>query len=111
MLDVTENVVLKQDSSRVALLDFINHYDFCDLWRSLNLTVREFSRMQMHLGSLRQSRIDLCLVRKSLLFLFSTVSHNLNFVSDHVFFEGRYGDSEEREGWWCMAFKCTFTFK
>ena len=96
VLDVAENVCLKQDTSRAALQNFMYQNDFCDLWRYLHPTVREFSRIQIHQKTLRQSRIDLCLVKKSLLFLFSTMSHNLNFVSDHVFL--RVGMGIQRRG-------------
>ena len=98
VLDVAENVVLKQDTSRAALQTFMHRYDFCDLWRVLHPTVREFSRIQLHQNSLRQSRIDLCLVKKSLLFLFGKMSHNLTFMSDHVFLRVGMGIQKRGKG-------------
>ena len=54
VLDVAENVPLKHDTSRATLLNFMHQNDYCDLWRSLYPTVREFSKIQKYQGTVRQ---------------------------------------------------------
>ena len=48
VLDVAENVPLKNDTSRATLMHFMHQNDYCDLWRSIYPTAREFSRIQTH---------------------------------------------------------------
>jgi len=63
-LDASSSANYKSDVSRKYLNDMMQSEDMVDAWREENPFKREFSRRQMVLGSLKQSRIDLCLIKR-----------------------------------------------
>lgn len=65
-MDVWNTENLKNDASRNVLNDVI-HNNLVDVWRCKNPYKRSFSRRQMVNGELKQSRIDLCLVKREIL--------------------------------------------
>lgn len=66
-LDMAKNMVYKEDTSRKCLKRLMQSKDMVDAWREENPFKREFSRGQMVMGELKQSRIDLCLVKRDIL--------------------------------------------
>uniref|UniRef100_A0A3Q3EX67 Endonuclease/exonuclease/phosphatase domain-containing protein n=1 Tax=Labrus bergylta TaxID=56723 RepID=A0A3Q3EX67_9LABR len=63
--DVSKNNVFKGDVSRGALKDLIITKQCLDIWRLLHPWERAYSRRQIVLNRLKQSRIDLSLVTSS----------------------------------------------
>ena len=66
-LDASRNTMFRPDVSRKRLLDINMKYNLIDKWRWENPDKREFSRRQIVLGELKQSRIDLCLVAEDIM--------------------------------------------
>lgn len=66
-LDASSSANYRSDVSRKYLNDLMQSEDMVDAWREENPFKREFSRRQMVLGSLKQSRIDLCLIKREIL--------------------------------------------
>ena len=56
-----------EDTSRKCLKMLMQSKDMADAWREENPYKREFSRRQMVMGDLKQSTIDLCLVKRDIL--------------------------------------------
>lgn len=83
-LDYRGLSAFKHDSSRTVLMKMMDNQDFCDLWRTLNPTKREFSRIQVVLNKVKQSRVDLCLVKKQEINMYNAMNHELNYLSDHA---------------------------
>ncbi len=65
-LDASSSANFKLDVSRKYLNEWMQSDDMVDVWREEN-PYREFSRRQMVMGSLKQSRIDLCLIKREIL--------------------------------------------
>ncbi|MGL4969611.1 MAG: hypothetical protein ACRC5B_05555 [Fusobacteriaceae bacterium] len=55
--------------------------DMVDVWREEN-PYNEFSRRQMVMGSLKQSRIDLCLIKREILSYVKNVRYSFLGISD-----------------------------
>ncbi|KAL7375444.1 hypothetical protein ABVT39_017435 [Epinephelus coioides] len=83
-LDYQEMSNYKNDASRTVLLKMLGKYDLCDLWRSMNPVSRDFTRMQMVMGNLRMSRIDYCFVKKTELYMYTSMVHKYTALSDHL---------------------------
>uniref|UniRef100_A0A8C9ZA53 Endonuclease/exonuclease/phosphatase domain-containing protein n=1 Tax=Sander lucioperca TaxID=283035 RepID=A0A8C9ZA53_SANLU len=60
--DLSMNNIFKGDVSRNELKELMRKNNLCDVWRTTYPKQRTFSRRQMVLQVLKQSRIDLCLV-------------------------------------------------
>uniref|UniRef100_A0A3Q1GX90 Endonuclease/exonuclease/phosphatase domain-containing protein n=1 Tax=Anabas testudineus TaxID=64144 RepID=A0A3Q1GX90_ANATE len=60
--DVGVHNTFKSDTSRTAVLNWMSESDLVDAWRLLNPTARAYSRRQVVLGKLKQSRIDMCML-------------------------------------------------
>lgn len=65
-LDASSSANFKSDVSRKYLNEWMQSDDMVNVWREEN-PYREFSRRQMLMGSLKQSRIDLCLIKREIL--------------------------------------------
>ena len=59
--DISQNNVFKSDLSREKLFELIKKYNMIDIWRMFNKN-KQYSRKQVVKGTLKQSRIDLCLM-------------------------------------------------
>ena len=83
-LDISENCVFKSDASRSVLQQTMNECDLSDVWREKNPVERDFSRVQLVKGELKQSRIDLCLLKNKHIEMVRSVNHSLTPLSDHA---------------------------
>ncbi len=83
-LDASSSANFKSDGSRKILTEWMRNEDFVDVWREENPHKREFSRRQMVMGSLKQSRIDLCLMKREMLKYVRNVKYKFVDVSDHA---------------------------
>ncbi len=97
-LDFSSDCSYKQDSSRAALKLFMDNNNLCDLWRTRNPVTREYSRVQPYMDTIRQSRIDFCLVKKPQIDFFNTVRYCLNFISDHAILHVEMGVKRKGRG-------------
>ncbi len=74
--------------------------DMVDAWREENPYKRAFSRRQMVMGSLKQSRIDLCLIKREILSYVKNVKYSFLGISDHAAMtsKDRYKYGRKRRG-------------
>lgn len=91
-LDYHKDSNFKYDGSRSVLLNIMDKFDLCDLWRTINPGGREFTRLQWVKGVVRQSRVDLCLVKRGELKMYTDMKHKYTVFSDHVFLEIKLND-------------------
>ena len=69
--------------SSKTLHSVIKDFDLIDIWRYRNYDKREFTRQQQCNGVYKQSRIDLCLLSRSLLQYVTTCKIKFTSISDH----------------------------
>lgn len=103
-LDVSRSANFKSDVSRKCLNELMQSEDMVDAWREENPFKNEFSRRQMVLGNLKQSRIDLCLVKREILHYVKNVGYKFIGVSDHAAMTVKMGVNMEARGggMWCL---------
>ena len=75
-----------------------------DVWRQKNTIKREYSRVQVVLGELKQSRIDLVLVKTGLINYVHNINYRLNALSDHTTLRFGLGETAggSSGGMWCL---------
>ena len=75
-----------------------------DVWRDRNPEGREYSRMQVVKGELKQSRLDLILSTKGIAERISGIEYKITALSDHKVLKFTIGREKERRGGgvWCM---------
>lgn len=103
-LDASSSANFKSDVSRKFLNEWMESEDMVDAWREENPYKREFSRRQMVMGSLKQSRIDLCLTKREMLRYVKNVKYKFIGISDHAAMTVKVDvNMEERGGGvWCL---------
>lgn len=74
----------KSDTSRSAIQEWMADNDLVDAWRVLKGGTRVFSRRQVVMGTLKQSRIDLCLLASDLVPKLSNCKYIFCSESDHA---------------------------
>lgn len=82
-LDASRGVHFRSDSSRKVLKEIMSERGMVDKWREEHPEARVFSRRQMVMGELKQSRIDLCLLKREVEHLVGGVEYQLTAFSDH----------------------------
>ncbi len=97
-LDVSRSANFKSDVSRKCLNKLMQSEDMVDAWREENPFKKEFSIRQMVLGNLKQSRIDLCLVKREILHYVKNVIYKFIGVSDHTAMTVKMGVNMEARG-------------
>jgi len=100
--DISSNCIFPEDTSRSIVFDIISNNSFVDLWRLFHPGKRQFTRKQIVLGSLKQSRIDLCLMSSSLVSEVSSCLIRENAWSDHSFLMVEMGRGIRNGGLWCL---------
>jgi len=102
--DVSRNNKYKNDTSREALKGLMVGSNFLDVWRVYNPNVRGFSRRQVVLGKLKQSRIDFALVASGLFKFVHGIQYTFNTWSDHAQVDLTYGGNDDKrgKGLWCL---------
>lgn len=103
-LDISKSMVFKDDTSRKCLNMMMQSMDMADAWREENPYKREFSRRQMVMGVLKQSRIDLCLVKREILQYIKNVNYKFTGISDHAIMTVKLGvfAKDKGGGTWCL---------
>lgn len=103
-LDVSRSANFKSDVSRRILNQLMQSEDLVDAWREENPFKKEFSRRQMVLGNLKQSQIDLCLVKREILHYVKNVRYKFIGVSDHAAMTVKMAGNKETRGggMWCL---------
>lgn len=103
-LDASSSANFKSDVSRKYLSEWMQSEDMVDAWREENPYKREFSRRQIVMGSLKQSRIDLCLIKREILSHVKNVSSKFLGISDHAAMTVKIGVNkvERGGGVWCL---------
>lgn len=82
--DISRNNTFKGDISRAALLNLMHEQNLIDVWRMANPNKNEFSRRQIVLGKLKQSRVDLCLAPSNLVKKIQNIKYTFGTWSDHA---------------------------
>ncbi len=102
-LDASSSANFKSDVSRKYLNEWMQSDDMVDVWREEN-PYREFSRRQMVMGSLKQSRIDLCLIKREILSYVKNVKYSFLGISDHAAMKVKIGIHMGARGGgvWCL---------
>lgn len=103
-MDVSRCDSFRHDSSRNALWELMKNENLVDIWRAENLNGRVFSRRQVVLNELKQSRIDLCLVKEDVIQQVQKMSYNFTAYSDHAVMSFQIGFAVEMRGGgvWCL---------
>ncbi len=103
-LDASSSANFKSDVSRKFLNEWMLSDDMVDAWREENPYKRAFSRRQMVMGSLKQSRIDLCLIKREILSYVKNVKYSFLGISDHAAMTVKIGINmgERGGGVWCL---------
>ncbi len=103
-LDASSSANFKSDVSRKFLNEWMLSDDMVDAWREGNPYKRAFSRRQMVMGSLKQSRIDLCLIKREILSYVKNVKYSFLGISDHAAMTVKIGINmgERGGGVWCL---------
>lgn len=103
-MDASSCAKFRYDSSRNALWKLMNEENLVDIWRAENPNRRVFSRRQVVLKELKQSRIDLCLAKQELVQNVKKVSYTFTAYSDHAVMSFQMGFGVERRGGgvWCL---------
>ncbi len=103
-LDACKGQNLRSDQSREALAQIMNTEDLVDVWREENPEVRDFSRRQIVLVTLKQSRIDLCLIKRNLKENIRNCKYNFCYLSDRaaLSFDFVCYERSKEGGMWCF---------
>jgi len=103
-LDVGKGVKFRWEKSRGMLMEIIRDKGLIDVWRYENPEKREFTRRQLREGILKQSRIDLVLVKEEIIRYIDGIKHQENSLSDHdsVRFKIKIGNEEVGGGMWIL---------
>ncbi len=103
-LDASSSANFKSDVSRKYLIEWMQNEDMVDVWREENPYKKDFSRRQLVMGILKQSRKDLCLTKREMLKYVKNVKYKFVGISDHAVMMVKMGvDEEERGGgMWCL---------
>jgi hypothetical protein len=103
-LDMTRGAIFRSDVSRGVLKKMMLEKGMIDIWREENPEKREFSRRQVVLGDLKQTRIDLVLVKEGLRNFMKDIKYVFTTFSDHAGLTFSVGLDKERTGGgiWCM---------
>lgn len=83
-LDACSVASFKADSSKSVLNIILVSEDLIDVWREENPYKRQSSRRQIVLGNIKQSRIDLCLVKRSIFSFLGNIRYKFMGLSDHA---------------------------
>lgn len=102
--DVSCNNIYKNDVSRKALMDLMEERNLTEVWRLYNPGKRSFSRRQIVLSKLKQSRVDLCLASPGAVKEISNIKYMFNSWSDHAHLTWELGVSNRVKGGgtWCL---------
>ena len=104
-MDAVRDAKYKYDSSRQVFLKMMKDNDLIDKWREENPSTRGFSRRQVVMGKLKQSRIDLCLVKRDIAKYIRQIQYKFTSLSDHAMLSFKIVLKDERErggGIWCL---------
>lgn len=103
-LDVGKGVTFRWEKSRGMLIEIIRGKGLIDVWRYENPEKREFTRRQLKEDILKQSRIDLVLVKEEIIRYIDGIRHQGNSLSDHdsVRFRIKIGSEEVGGGMWIL---------
>lgn len=103
-MDAANDMSYKRDSSRNELIHLMNGENLVDFWRLENPDKREYSRRQVVLNSLKQSRIDLCLVKQDIVQYMKNIMYRFTAYSDHAIMEFQVGKIMQQKGGglWCL---------
>ena len=103
-LDASSSAKFRHDSSRKMLLENMVENKLIDLWRAENPQKKEFSRRQVVLGKMRQSRIDLCLIKENIINYSRNAKYKFTTLSDHAIFSFSLdiGTGGRGGGLWCL---------
>ncbi len=103
-LDASSSANFKSDVSRKYLTEWMQNEDMVDVWREENPYKKDFSRRQLVMGILKQSRIDLCLTKREMLKYVKNVKYKFVGISDHAVMMVKMGVNEEERGggMWCL---------
>ncbi len=85
-------------------MEIMREKGLIDVWRYENPEKREFTRRQLKEGILKQSRIDLVLVKEEIIRYIDGIRHQGNSLSDHdsVRFRIKIGNEEVGGGMWIL---------
>lgn len=97
-LDMTRGAIFRSDVSRGVLRKMMVENNLIDIWREENPNKREFSRRQVVLGELKQTRIDLVLVNEGLRNFMKDIKYIFTTFSDHAGLTFSVGLDKERKG-------------
>ncbi|XDV53672.1 hypothetical protein PO909_022110 [Leuciscus waleckii] len=97
-LDASSSANFKSDASRKFLIEWMQNEDIVDVWRDENPYKKDFSRRQLVMGVLKQSRIDLCLAKREMLKYVKNVKYKFVGVSDHAMMKVKMGVNEVERG-------------
>lgn len=75
--------------------------DIVDVWREENPYKKDFSRRQLVIGVLKQSRIDLCLTKRGMLKYVKNVKYKFVGISDHAMMMVKVDVNKEGGVMWC----------
>jgi exonuclease III len=103
-LDMSRGAIFRSDVSRGVLRKIMCENSLIDIWRDENPNKRGFSRRQVVLGELKQTRIDLVLVNEGLRNFMKDINYIFTTFSDHAGLTFSVGLDKERKGGgiWCM---------
>ena len=82
--DVSKNNVMKNDVSREQLFKLMKICNLTDVWRLGHKSKKQFSRKQVVKGTLKQTRIDLCLTAMKWTTKIRKIDYIENAWSDHA---------------------------
>ena len=104
-LDAVSSATYKFDTSRNVLLKMMDDNSLVDKWREENPNTRAFSRRQVVMGELKQSRIDLCIVKRDIANHIKQIGYKFTGFSDHAMLSFKVSlrdESERGGGLWCL---------
>ena len=103
-VDIEENMVFKTDRGRKELKDLMEKCEMSDIWRERNKEVRKYSRVQIVKDKIKQSRIDMVLIKKTLSEYVKRVYYKRCGFSDHeyVFLKLDLNKVERGPGIWLL---------
>lgn len=104
-LDASSSTNFRHDMSRKEIMDILQNENMMDIWRHENPERMEFSRRQMVLGKLKESRIDLCLVKREILSYVNKTEYKFIGHSDHAAIIFKLGLNEGERGGGTVVFK------
>jgi len=97
-MDAANNMSYKRDASRNDLILLMNGENMVDVWRLKNPDKREYSRRQVVLNVLKQSRIDLCLVKQDMVQYINNQAYKFTAYSNHAALEFQFGKTMQQKG-------------